>query len=79
MSLAGGGTRLAPSSWRLLCLYACVWLQVPEMVAEVEEKREGVDQVEVVFALPTGPDGSAQPDPHAQVFSFLPVKPYGFR
>jgi hypothetical protein len=48
-------------------------------MCESEEKRSGVSEVEVVFALPTTAAGDARPDPHAQVFAFLPVKAYGFR
>lgn len=48
-------------------------------MAAGEEKRQGVEQVEVVFALPVAEDGTPSPDPHAQVFAFLPVKSYGFR
>lgn len=57
--------------------HACV--QVPAEVAAGEERRQGVDQVEVVFALPMHEDGSPSPDPHAQVYAFLPVRAYGFR
>lgn len=63
---------------QLLCCAAFV-TQVPAGVAAGEEKRQGVEQVEVVFALPVAEDGTPSPDPHAQVFAFLPVRSYGFR
>ncbi len=54
-------------------------MQVPAEIAAGEEKRQGVTEVEVVFALPMNEDASPNPDPHAQVFAFLPVRAYGFR
>lgn len=52
---------------------------MPAKICEAEEKRSGVSEVEMVFALPTTAEGDARPDAHAQVFAFLPVKAYGFR
>jgi hypothetical protein len=56
-----------------------LYVQVPPDICQSEDKRSGVTEVEVVFALPTTADGNARPEPHAQVFAFLPVKAYGFR
>jgi len=56
-----------------------LYVQVPQDISTAEDKRAGVEVVEVVFALPITADGHARPDPHAQVFAFLPVKAYGFR
>jgi hypothetical protein len=64
--------------WQLLWC-GLLTVQVPAEVAAGEEKRQGVEQVEVVLALPVAEDGSPSPDPHAQVFAFLPVRSYGFR
>jgi hypothetical protein len=52
---------------------------VPPAVADSEERRAGVREVELVFALPTAADGSAAPNAAAQLFAFLPVASYGFR
>jgi hypothetical protein len=60
------------------CLPAATW-QVPPAMADVEERRAGVREVELVFALPTAADGSAAPNKDAQLFAFLPVASYGFR
>lgn len=54
-------------------------LQVPAEITAGEEKRQGVTEVEVVFALPMSKDATPEPDPKAQVFAFLPVRAYGFR
>lgn len=71
-------TLLAPSYSIPFLLYV-MWLQVPE-AQKSEEKREGVEEVELVFALPMEADGTtAAPDSNAQLFAFLPVRPYGFR
>lgn len=61
------------------CAAPLLYKQVPAAISDAEEKRQGVEEVEVVFALPQSADGSAEPDPDAQVFAFLPCRPYGFR
>jgi hypothetical protein len=63
----------AKSSECVLCL------QVPPEISAGEEKRQGVEQAEVVFALPVDEHGAPSPNPHAQLFAFLPVRAYGFR
>lgn len=54
-------------------------LQVPDAIADNEEKRQGVQEVEVVFALHVTEEGAAAPDSNALLFAFLPVREYGFR
>jgi hypothetical protein len=45
----------------------------------IEEKREGVSIVEVVLAFPIADDGTADASTERPVYSFLPIRPYGFR
>lgn len=53
---------------------------MPEHIGKSEEKREGVQEVALMFALPMEEDRvTACPDEHAGLFAFLPVAPYGFR
>jgi hypothetical protein len=52
---------------------------VPPNISDSEERRRGVSEVELLFALPTAANGSAAPDKDAQLFAFLPVASYGFR
>jgi hypothetical protein len=52
---------------------------VPEELSAAEEKRWGVDVVDVIMALPTSEEGNAAPDKHGKVFAFLPIDSYGFR
>lgn len=52
---------------------------MPPAVVDSQERRKGVQQVELLFALPTAADGSAEPAQDGQLFAFLPVASYGFR
>jgi hypothetical protein len=52
-------------------------LTVPPKIAE--EKRRGVTAVEAILAFPLSSDGSADASAECPVYSFLPVRPYGFR
>jgi hypothetical protein len=55
-------------------------MQVPEHIGQSEEKRQGVKEVCLMFALPMEEDRvTACPDLHAGLFAFLPVASYGFR
>jgi hypothetical protein len=55
-------------------------MQVPDHIGLSEEKREGVKEVCLTFALPMEEDRvTACPDEHAGLFAFLPVASYGFR
>jgi hypothetical protein len=71
----------APDSLRptMLARLHCCCCQVPPAVSDSEDRRKGVSEVELLFALPTTADGSAAPDTGAQLFAFLPVASYGFR
>lgn len=44
-----------------------------------EEKRQGVDEANVVLAFPITNDGVASADSTQNLFAFLPVRNYGFR
>ena len=64
----------------LLQTFICVWpMQVPAELCAAEEKRQGVDVVDVVLAFPITEQGGAAPDEHARIFAFLPVDSFGFR
>jgi hypothetical protein len=54
-------------------------LQVPAEIAAGEEKRQGVFEVEVVFALPTNKDATPSPDTYAHVLASIPIGSCGFR
>lgn len=54
-------------------------MQVPEDIGQSEEKRQGFQEVGLMFALPMDEDGvTACPDPHAGLFAFLPVASFGW-
>lgn len=52
-------------------------LSVPPDV--VDEKRDGVSTVELVLAFPLTEDGTPDSSTERPVYSFLPIRPYGFR
>lgn len=52
-------------------------LSVPTDI--VEEKRDGVSTVELVLAFSVTEDGTPDASTERPVFSFLPIRPYGFR
>jgi len=45
----------------------------------VEEKRDGVSTVELVLAFPLTEEGTPDSSTERPVYSFLPIRPYGFR
>lgn len=44
-----------------------------------EEKRDGVEEASIVLAFPLGESGTAQAESTCNLFSFLPVRNFGFR
>jgi hypothetical protein len=52
-------------------------LSVPNEI--IEEKREGVTAVELTLAFPMTEEGTPDPSVERPVYSFLPIRPYGFR
>ncbi|QOF76171.1 DUF3883 domain-containing protein [Variovorax sp. 38R] len=44
-----------------------------------DEKRNGISQSTVVLAFSIDETGAASPEPHSNVFAFLPIRPMGFQ
>jgi hypothetical protein len=43
-----------------------------------EEKREGINESEIILAFPVTPSGVPDPKPKCATYAFLPIRPYGF-